>query len=106
MSDASAGGPANAGGSQGGERRVLQEDARVVIRDIRVMAEDIVKTVKQAVREGNVRRVTVKDKEGRTVASFPLSVGLVGAVLAPALAALGALSAVLTECTLSFEKSE
>ncbi len=86
--------------------RDLMEDARVVVKDVRVMAEDLVRTVKDVVREGNVRRITVKDKEGRTVASFPLSVGLAGAVLSPALVALGALSAVLAECTLSFEKVE
>jgi hypothetical protein len=88
------------------ETRTVQNDARVVVRDMRVMAEDLVKTVKNVVREGNVRRITIKDREGRTVASFPLSVGLIGAVLSPALAAIGALSAVLTECTLVIEKTE
>jgi hypothetical protein len=82
----------------------VQENAKVVVKDIKVMAEDLVKTVRDAVKEGNVRRITVKDKEGKVIASFPLAVGLIGTLLSPALAALGALSALLTECTVSIEK--
>jgi hypothetical protein len=82
----------------------VQEDARVVVKDVKVMAEDLVKTVRDAIKEGNVRRITVKDKEGKVIASFPLAVGVIGSLLSPALAALGALSALLTECTLSIEK--
>jgi hypothetical protein len=81
-----------------------QDDAKIVVKDIKVMAEDLVKTVRNVVKEGNVRRITVKDKEGKVIASFPLAVGVIGTLLAPALAALGALSALLTECTLSIEK--
>jgi hypothetical protein len=83
----------------------VKDDAKVVVDDIKVMAEDLLKTVKKVLREGNVRRITVKDKDGKVVASFPLTVGVIGAVLAPVLAAIGALSAVLTECTLSIEKT-
>ncbi len=82
----------------------VQENAKVMVKDVRVMAEDLVKTVRDAVKEGNVRRITVKDREGRVIASFPLAVGVIGTLLAPALAALGALSALLTECTVSIEK--
>ncbi len=82
----------------------VQENAKVMVKDVKVMAEDLVKTVREAVKEGNVRRITVKDREGRVVASFPLAVGVIGTLLAPALAALGALSALLTECTVSIEK--
>jgi flagellar hook assembly protein FlgD len=83
----------------------LGQNAKVVVQDIKVAAEDALKTVKEAIREGNVRRITVKDKEGRVVATFPLAVGVVGVVLAPVLAAIGALTAILTDCTLSIEKS-
>jgi hypothetical protein len=86
------------------EGEPVQENAKVVVKDIKVMAEDLVKTVRDAVKEGNVRRITVKDKEGKVIASFPLAVGVIGTLLSPALAALGALSALLTECTLSIEK--
>ncbi len=82
-----------------------RDEAKVVVNDIKVMAEDLLKTVKNVLKEGNVRRITVKDKEGKVIATFPLTVGVIGAVLAPVLAAIGALSAILTECTLSIEKT-
>jgi hypothetical protein len=91
-------------GSSKQEIDPVQENAKVVVKDVKVMAEDLVKTVRDAVKEGNVRRITVKDKEGKVIASFPLAVGVIGTLLAPALAALGALSALLTECTVSIEK--
>jgi hypothetical protein len=81
------------------------DDAKVVVKDVKVMADNLLKTAKDLINEGNVRRITVKDNQGRVVASFPVSVGVVGALLAPALVALGALSAVMTECTLSVEKT-
>ncbi len=84
----------------------VQKDARVVVKDIRVMAEDLLRTVKDVLKEGNVRKITVKDKEGETIATFPLSVGVVGTVLSPPLVALAALSAILSECTLTIEKTE
>jgi hypothetical protein len=83
----------------------LQENAKVVVQDIKVAADDVLKTVKEALRQGNVRRITVKDRDGKVVATFPLAVGVVGVVLAPVLAAIGALTAILTDCTLSIEKS-
>lgn len=83
----------------------IRDDAKVVVNDIKVMAEDLLKTVKNVIKEGNVRRITVKDKEGKVIASFPLAVGVIGTALAPVLAAIGAISAILTECTLSIEKS-
>jgi len=83
----------------------VKDDAKVVVDDIKVMAEDLLKTVKNVLREGNVRRITIKDKDGKVIATFPLTVGVIGVVLAPVLAAIGALSAVLTECTLSIEKT-
>ena len=63
----------------------------------------IVDKVKAIVHEGNVRRIVVQH-EGRTVAEFPLTAGVVGAVLAPALAAIAALVAMLKDCTLQVER--
>lgn len=83
----------------------LGEDAKAVVQDIKVAAGDALKTVKDAIREGNVRRITVKDRDGKVVATFPLAVGVVGTLVAPVLAAIGALTAILSDCTLSIEKS-
>jgi Domain of unknown function (DUF4342) len=61
--------------------------------------------VRDLVAAGNVRRVRVKQK-GQLVAEFPLTIGVVGAVLAPVLAAIGALAALLADCTIEVEKAE
>ncbi len=84
----------------------VREDAKVVVKDVKVMAENLVKTVRELIHEGNVRRITVKNKNGDTIAIFPLTAGVAGILLAPALAAMGALSAVLAEFTLTVERSE
>ena len=61
--------------------------------------------VRQLIHEGNVRRITVKH-DGRTIAEFPLTVGVVGTIFAPILAAVGALAALLAECTIEVERTE
>ena len=71
----------------------------------KVAADQLVDAVKKLLHEGNVRRIIIK-QDGRTVAEFPLSIGLVGAVFAPLLAAGGALAAVLTECTIEVERTK
>jgi hypothetical protein len=65
--------------------------------------ENVKEKIAQLVHEGNVRRVVVKH-EGRTIAEFPLTAGVVGAVLAPVLAAIGALLALMKECTIEVER--
>jgi hypothetical protein len=60
--------------------------------------------IRRLIDEGNVRRVLVK-QHGRVVAEFPLTVGVVGTVIAPLAAAIGALTAVLAECTIEVEKT-
>ena len=69
----------------------------------KVAADQLVDAVKRLVHEGNVRRVIIK-QEGRTVVEFPLTVGVVGTVLAPVLAAVGAIAAYMTECTIEVER--
>ena len=70
----------------------------------KVAAEQLVDAVKKLLHEGNVRRIVIK-QEGRSVAEFPLTVGVVGAVVAPVLAAVGALAAVLTDCSIEVERA-
>lgn len=70
---------------------------------VRVKGEEVLGKVKELIREGNVRRVVIK-QGARTIAEFPLTVGVVGAVAAPLLAAVGALTALLTDCTLEVER--
>lgn len=66
-------------------------------------ASTIVEKLKALIHEGNVRRVVVKH-QGRTVAEFPLTAGVVGAVIAPVLAAVAAIVAMLKDCTLDIER--
>ncbi len=66
--------------------------------------EHLLKKVKDLIAEGNVRKITITDKEGKELMSFPLTVGVVAAVLAPVLAAIGALAALIGECTITIER--
>lgn len=71
-----------------------------------INGEDLLKKIKQLVEEGNIRRITIKDKNGKELMNFPLTVGVVGALLAPVLAAVGAVAALVTECTVTVEREE
>lgn len=71
-----------------------------------VNGDDLLKRVKELIAEGNVRRITVRDKKGKNLVELPLTVGVVGAVLAPVLAAIGAIAALVTECTILVEREE
>jgi hypothetical protein len=72
---------------------------------IEVKGDELLAKVKELIAEGNVRRVRIRQKQ-RTIAEFPLTVGVVGAVLAPVLAAIGALAALLAECTIDVERTQ
>jgi len=69
----------------------------------KVAANELVDAVKKIIHAGNVRRIIIK-QAGRTVAEFPLTVGVIGTVFAPMLAAVGALAAVLTDCSIEVER--
>ncbi len=73
---------------------------------IKVTGENLIKTVKDLIAQGNVRHITIKDKEGKTIIEFPLTIGVVGAVFLPVLAAVGAIAALIGECTISVERSK
>jgi hypothetical protein len=67
---------------------------------------NLLEKVKELIAEGNVRKITITDKSGKELASFPLTVGVVGALLMPVLAAIGAIAALVTECTITVEREE
>jgi len=72
---------------------------------IKVDGEKILGEVKRLIHEGNVRRVAIKQGD-HTILEFPLTVGVVGAALAPTLAAIGAVAALITDCTIEVERSD
>jgi hypothetical protein len=73
-------------------------------KTIKAQGGQVVDELRRVLHEGNVRRVAVK-QDGRVVAEFPLTVGLVGALAAPVLAAIGALVAVLANCSIHVERA-
>lgn len=74
--------------------------------EYKLNGEDVLKKVKALIKEGNVRHITIRNKEGKTIVEFPLTVGVVGVVFAPALAGIGAIAALIGECTLVVEREE
>ena len=74
--------------------------------EFRVDGEELLARIKNLIKEGNIRRVIIKDKEGKALFEIPLTFGVVGALIAPQLAAIGAIAALLTEATVVVEKTE
>jgi Flp pilus assembly pilin Flp len=72
--------------------------------EIKIRGEELLAKVKELVREGNVRRLIIKDGEGATLIEVPLTVGVIGAVLLPVWAAIGAIAALATDCTIVVER--
>jgi hypothetical protein len=74
--------------------------------EFHVNGEELLGKIKGLVHEGNIRRIIIKNKEGAVVMEIPLTFGVVGALLAPSLAAVGAIAALLTEATVVVEKTD
>jgi hypothetical protein len=72
--------------------------------EFKVNGEDLVDKFKQLVQEGNIRHITIKTKDGKPIIEFPVTVGVVGAALVPMLAAVGAIAALVTKCTITVER--
>lgn len=71
-----------------------------------INGEELLKKIKEIIAEGNVRKISISDKSGKEIMSFPVTVGVVGVLLAPLFAAIGALAALVTECTITVEREE
>ena len=71
-----------------------------LIEELKVSGKDVVETVKKLVQEGNARKIIIKNEKGESVMELPLVVGAAGALIAPVLAAVGALAALVTQCTI------
>jgi hypothetical protein len=78
---------------------------RTVWESIKVDGEAMFDQLKQLIHEGNIRRVVIQH-QGRTVAEFPLTAGVVGTMVAPVLAAIGVLVALLKSCTIQIERED
>lgn len=84
----------------------MKNDNKKTEETFHLTGEDLLKKVKDLIKEGNIRRIIIKDKSGKILVEFPLTFGLVGAVLAPILAAVGAIAALVTECSITVQREE
>ncbi len=69
-----------------------------------VNGEEVIGKIKELINEGNIRRIIIKDMDDKVLIEIPLTIGVVFAVLAPVLAAVGALAAIITKCKIIVEK--
>lgn len=83
----------------------MTTENRTWTETIQIEGGELLDKVKELIHEGNVRQITIKQGE-RTIVSFPLNVGLVAAVIAPMLAAVGAIAALATDCSIVVEREE
>ena len=79
------------------------QESRQKVESIAGTGNQVFETIKKLIHEGNVRRITIK-QDGHTIAEFPLTFGVVGAALAPVLAAIGAIAALVNKCTIEIER--
>lgn len=81
-------------------------EEKVRTEEFHVNGDELIAKIKELVHEGNVRRISIRNEEGRPLIDIPLTVGVVGAILVPQLAALGAIAALVTHGTIVIEKAE
>jgi hypothetical protein len=77
-----------------------------IVEEVHVLAGDLVDKVRDLIHQGNVQRIVVKDEHGNTFVEIPVTVAAVGAILAPLLAAVGAISALVAKFTIVVVRSE
>lgn len=74
--------------------------------EFKVSGENIMKKIKELIKEGNIRKITIKNKENKSIAEFPLTIGVIGTMILPVLAAIGTIIALVSECTISVEREK
>jgi hypothetical protein len=79
---------------------------KYVTEEFSVAANDVLKKVEGLLHEGNITRIVVKDEAGKQLIEIPATVGVVGTLLAPWMAALGVIAAIATRCTILVERRE
>lgn len=83
----------------------MNDETRTRTEEIRITGDELLAKVKELVHEGNVRRLIIKNEAGSTLVEIPLSVGVVGAALLPVFAAIGAIAALATRCSIVVERA-
>lgn len=86
----------------------MAEDVQTETRteEHQVRGENLVSKIKEIIHEGNVRRISIRNEEGKELIEIPLTIGVVGTLLLPAWAAIGAIAALVTNCSIVVEREE
>jgi hypothetical protein len=79
---------------------------KTTTEQIKGTGETLIQQLKKIINEGNVRKVIITDKKGKSIAEFPLTIGVIGTALVPVLAAIGAIVALVAECTITIEREK
>lgn len=74
--------------------------------EFKVEGKKVVSKLKALIKEGNVRKLTVKDSKGKVILSLPVTASVIGAIILPPLILVGALAALLTECTITVQRDK
>ncbi len=72
--------------------------------EFKIQGKELVEKVKEIIKEGNVRRIIIKNKKGKSLMEIPVTIAVVGTVFVPVFAALGAMAALISECSIVVEK--
>lgn len=83
-----------------------EQQGRVWTEELKVKGDALLGKVKELAHEGNVRRIIIKDSKGKTLIEVPLTVGVVGALVAPVAAAIGAIAALAADYSIEVERKE
>jgi hypothetical protein len=85
-------------------KKSAKENAKSAREEFKVSGEKVVQKIKELIKEGNVRRIIIINEKGDTLMEIPLTFAVVGTALAPVLAAVGALAALIANCTIIVER--
>ena len=80
------------------------QTGRSAKEQFKVNGHEVLKKIKELIKEGNVRRIIIKDEKGKVLMEIPVTFAVVGAFFAPVLAAIGALAALVSKCTIEVER--
>ncbi len=84
----------------------MQTEVPPRIEEFSISGDELLAKARELIHQGNVRRMIIKNEEGRTLVEFPLTFGVIGAALLPVFAAIGAIAALATRCTIVVERSD
>jgi hypothetical protein len=86
------------------EKKDETKTGKTRTEEFKIAGNEIIEKIKELIHEGNIRRIILKNEEGKVFMEIPLTVGVVGAALAPILAAIGAIAALVSKLTIVVEK--